>query len=170
MKKWGAAGILLTLAACAPRSTPRVDCKTACAVEYRVRVDPAFSDAEKREVWFGLYSWSRATGGTVCYRPQDQHGFNVVVIRGANQQALRPYIDHEEQYAGIYKDGTIVVAMDVGWHKLSSIIAHEAGHGLGLPHAPQASTLSVMHFKSGELVDNDLDASDRDAFYQYRCK
>jgi hypothetical protein len=149
---------------------PRLRCEQPCAEHHIVRIDPSFSTAEQKEVWRGLRAWTRASSGSVCFDPQARdEGYNLVVIRGTDQRALRPYINDWDQRSALYKDGTIVVAMSVVNNSLGETVAHEAGHSLGLNHA---ALPSVMYYKPHEatVTNGQLPSVDRATFMRTRCR
>ncbi len=160
------------LTACSPASgPPKLRCERPCSERQIVRVDPAFTTDEVKDVWRGLRAWTRASRGSVCFTPQEgDAGFTLAIVRGEDQTWLRPYINSWSGRAAIYKGGTIVIAMNVSRSALDEVVAHEAGHALGLEHA--SDTASVMYYKTHPITieKGQLPAVDRDTFIQTRCR
>lgn len=165
MRKWLVLGLFATIG-CA-KGPSKIACHEKCSFESVVRVDPAFSPPERKEVWRGLNAWAAATPG-VCFRPQrGTEGYHLTIIRGETQESLRPFTDAYQTSSAIQKDQVIVIAMDKARPQLADVAAHEAGHLLGMSHLPTKE--AVMAQSAGALVEGRLTSTDLQEFNRNRC-
>lgn len=169
--KWLRLALVVFLTACAQaKGPPKIACSVPCSYTEIVRVDPAFSETERVEIWKGLQTWPQATGA-LCFRPQvGDEAYGLTIVRGENQLALRPYSNKYDKLAAIQKDRTIVIAMDKAENHLANITAHEIGHVLGLDHKKDSS--SVMHLQAGDHLvgGKDLPLKDYRTFHETVCR